>query len=104
MGIVMQLLIERANFRITSPREWLARKETSAEHLIAAGTVVNCAAASSPACRNNSRFVEHQQAQTIWQNGGSISHTHSASKLIWPKKWGGMAFIIPPPSCEPNLN
>jgi 2-keto-3-deoxy-6-phosphogluconate aldolase len=47
MGIVMQLLIDQCEFpNNTSPRELLARKETSAEHLIAAGTVVNRAATS----------------------------------------------------------
>jgi hypothetical protein len=42
MGIVMQLLIETCKFpNNTSPRELLARKETSGQYLIAAGTIVN---------------------------------------------------------------
>jgi hypothetical protein len=42
MGIVMQPLIDQYEFpNNTSPRELLARKETDAQYLIAAGTVVN---------------------------------------------------------------
>jgi hypothetical protein len=60
MGIVMQLLIETCEFpNNTSPREWLARKETSAQYLIAAGTVVNHAA----------KFSSRKQRSPILPNG-----------------------------------
>jgi hypothetical protein len=39
MGIVMQLLIEPANFRTSSPTEWLAGKETNAHYLTPAGII-----------------------------------------------------------------
>jgi hypothetical protein len=58
MGIVMQLLIDQCEFpNNTSPRELLARKETSAKYLIAAGTVVNRAATSSSAYLNRRVFL-----------------------------------------------
>jgi hypothetical protein len=40
MGIVMQLLIEPANFRTTSsPTEWLEGRETNAHYLTPAGII-----------------------------------------------------------------
>jgi len=100
----MKLLIETCEFpKDPSPRELLTRKETSAEHLIAVGTVVNRAATSASSCRNTRVFLNANKPKRFSKRADPFPRTPSALTLT-ARKNGRDGFQPSRPSCEPNLN